>query len=160
MSGHTLVFSFHKSTSSDIVSKQKTQRLKQAPAEGIVSMFRLYLENIFASGSMITLHQCWNRELLFNIVCAAFLKKEKKKKDLKAHSIDLNINVFGHPFHIALTYLWGSGLHIMLVLVIETGYLIGDWLLLLNSLPEPRGKLQVCLNLQQLAAVPLESCRK
>jgi len=48
----------------------------------------------------------------------------------------------------------------MLMLVVETGYPIGDWLLLLNSFPDRRGKFQVCLNLRQLVAVPLESCRK
>lgn len=46
------------------------------------------------------------------------------------------------------------------MLVNVTGYHIGDWLLLLNSMTDPRGKLQVCLNLQQLDAEPQESGRK
>lgn len=142
-----LEFSSCKSTSSDTASEEETPKAQAGPAEDTVSMFRLIQKtSFFASGSMITLHQCWNSELLFNIVCVAFM--------------DLNIKVFEHPFHIAFMYLWGSGLYIMLMLVIETGYPIRDYLLLLNSLPDPRGKLQVCLNLQQLAAVPLESCRK
>lgn len=56
------------------------------------------------------------------------LPLNKRKTNCKVHSMDLNIKVFEHPFHIALIHLWGSGLHIMLMLVIETGYPVGDWL--------------------------------
>lgn len=85
-----------------------------------------------------------------------FFKKKNRLKSTQYGPQHKGIwALFEHPFHIALTCLWGSGLHIMLMLVIETGYPIGDWLLLFNSLPDLRGKLQVCLKLQQLAAAPL-----
>lgn len=40
------MFSSHKSTTSGSASEQKTEAQAEAPAEDIVSMFRLYLENI------------------------------------------------------------------------------------------------------------------
>lgn len=151
--GHTSVFSPHRAPAQTLPGSRKH---KGSSTEDTASMFRLNSENICLCIRHYDQPSSALEQWTSNQCCAGWIQFFLRLKS----SMNLKLRVFQHAFAITVMHLWGSGLHIMLTLVIETGYPIGDWLLLLNSLPDPRGKLQVCLNLQQLSAVPLESGRK